>query len=143
MVSGGYGSALTYILNATDDDAARKGDFFWSGVKKLPTPRGGLMCSKVYTKGPGYATHTQKVVVAGGRHAQTHLSLVDIYDVKEDNWRTGNYLVWLNYRDSLHGALQVWRNLFLLFLTSLPGPARVIPNFDLQTILCTPVHYSR
>ena len=109
MITGGYNSVKTYILNTTDNNAARRGRFDWYEVKKLPDPpRGGLMCSKVDTKGPGYATYTQKVVVAGGRHAQTHLSLVDIYDVQEDNWRTGNYLVWLNYRDSLHGALQVW-----------------------------------
>ena len=107
LVSGGYGSAKTYILSAEDIHHAESGDFYWSDVEKLPTPRGGLMCSKVYTKDSGYATHTQKVVVAGGRHAQTHLSLVDIYDVQEDEWRTGNYLVWLNYRDSLYGALQV------------------------------------
>ena len=51
------------------------------------------MCSKVYTKGPGYTTtYTQKVVVAGGRHGQDHLSLVHIYDVKEDNWSQGNYI---------------------------------------------------
>ena len=48
------------------------------------------MCSKVDTKDPGYATHTQKVVVAGGRHGQTNLKLVYIYDVKENKWRPGN-----------------------------------------------------
>ena len=93
LVSGGYNSVKTYILTATDNDAARGGNFYWSSVKTLPTSSGGLMCSKVDTKDPGYATHTQKVVVAGGRHDQTNLKLVYIYDVKENKWSQGNYRV--------------------------------------------------
>ena len=89
LVSGGYGSPTTYILDATSDSAAASGNFYWTEVEKLPTPRGGLMCSKVYTE--VYGIRTQKVIVAGGEdgRSQSRFNIVEIYDVAGNKWETG------------------------------------------------------
>ena len=91
LVTGGYPdkcvSVNTYILRLSDPDYP--GTFYWAIGADLPTSRGGLMCSKVYTE--VYGIRTQKVIVAGGEdgRSQSRFNIVEIYDVAGNKWETG------------------------------------------------------
>ena len=88
LVTGGYSdqcvSSITYILRRNNSD----GSFKWINGTSLPTSRGGLMCSTVWTGWSG--NETQKVIVAGGRRGQTNYDIVEIYNVDENMWEIGN-----------------------------------------------------
>ena len=88
LVTGGYPdscvSSITYILRRNNSD----GSFKWINGTSLPTSRGGLMCSTVWTGWSG--NETQKVIVAGGRRGQTNYDIVEIYNVDENMWEIGN-----------------------------------------------------
>ena len=93
FLSGGYPdhcvSVNTYILRLSDPEDP--GSFHWANGTRLPTPRGGLMCSQVHA-----GTGNQKVIVAGGKdgRSQAWFGAVEIYYVAEDTWERGIFVVY-------------------------------------------------